>query len=45
MRTAVKQPLMRKDFIIDERQILEANEWGADAMLLIVAILDDARLR
>src|SRR5262249_49880250 len=34
-----------KDFIIDERQILEAIEWGADAILLIVAILDDARLK
>src|SRR6476646_1436988 len=31
--------------MIDERQILEAIEWGADAILLIVAILDDARLK
>jgi indole-3-glycerol phosphate synthase len=45
IREAVKLPLLRKDFIIDERQILEAIEWGADAILLIVAILDDARLR
>ena len=45
IRAAVKLPLLRKDFIIDERQILEAAEWGADAILLIVAILDDARLR
>ena len=45
IRQAVKLPLLRKDFIIDERQILEAIEWGADAILLIVAILDDARLR
>jgi indole-3-glycerol phosphate synthase len=45
IRAAVKLPLLRKDFIIDERQILEAIEWGADALLLIVAILDDARLR
>ncbi|MCL4785961.1 MAG: indole-3-glycerol phosphate synthase TrpC [Verrucomicrobia bacterium] len=44
IRQAVKLPLLRKDFIIDERQILEAIEWGADAILLIVAILDDARL-
>jgi len=45
IRSAVKLPLLRKDFIIDERQILEAIEWGADAILLIVAILDDARLK
>ena len=45
IRAAVKLPLLRKDFIIDERQILEAIEWGADAILLIVAILDDAHLK
>jgi indole-3-glycerol phosphate synthase len=45
IREAVKVPLLRKDFIIDERQILEAIEWGADAILLIVAILDGARLK
>jgi len=44
IRAAVKLPLLRKDFIIDERQILEAIEWGADAILLIVAILNDAEL-
>ena len=44
IREAVKLPLLRKDFIIDERQILEAIEWGADAILLIVAILTDAQL-
>ncbi len=45
IRAAVKLPLLRKDFILDERQILEAVEWGADAILLIVAILGDAQLR
>ena len=44
IRAAVKIPLLRKDFIIDERQILEAIEWGADAILLIVAILADEQL-
>ncbi|MEI7732868.1 MAG: indole-3-glycerol phosphate synthase TrpC [Verrucomicrobiota bacterium] len=45
IREAVQLPLLRKDFIIDARQILEAIEWGADAILLIVAILDHTRLR
>jgi indole-3-glycerol phosphate synthase len=44
IRLAVKLPLLRKDFIIDERQILESIEWGADAILLIAAILSDAEL-
>ena len=45
IRAAVKLPLLRKDFIIDERQILEAIEWGADAILLIVSILNDEQLK
>jgi indole-3-glycerol phosphate synthase len=45
IRAAVKLPLLRKDFIIDERQILEAVNYGADAILLIVAILTDAQLK
>ena len=44
IRAAVKLPLLRKDFIIDERQILESIEWGADAILLIVAILTNMQL-
>ena len=45
IRALVKLPLLRKDFIIDERQILEAIEWGADAILLIVAILTDGQIK
>jgi indole-3-glycerol phosphate synthase len=45
VRAAVKLPLLRKDFIIDPRQILEAREMGADAILLIVRILNDRTLK
>ncbi len=45
IREAVSLPLLRKDFIIDARQILEAVEAGADAILLIVAILTDEQMK
>lgn len=48
VRASVSLPLLRKDFIFDEFQIYEAALAGADALLLIVAALDDetlARLR
>src|SRR5204863_5622504 len=41
----VRVPVLRKDFIIDARQIVEAVEFGADAILLIVAILSDQQLK
>ena len=45
IRDAVKLPLLRKDFIINELQIHESVARGADAILLIVGILDDAQLK
>jgi indole-3-glycerol phosphate synthase len=45
IRDAVKLPLLRKDFIINELQVYESVARGADAILLIVSILDDAQLK
>ena len=41
---AVQIPVMRKDFLVDPVQVLEARAYGASGVLLILRMLDDARL-
>jgi indole-3-glycerol phosphate synthase len=45
VRERVDVPLLRKDFVFDRYQLFEAAEAGADAVLLIVAALEPARMR
>lgn len=45
VRARVQAPVLRKDFVVEETQVLQARAHGADLVLLIVGALEDSRLR